>query len=133
MANTFRFRLLTPERIILDEEVEKVFTVSDDGEVEFLANHAPSIISTKICETSYFDTSGNKAVIFTNDGVINFRNNQLVFCCDSAEFEEEIDEARAVASKERAEKRLKDTEKNDAIRAKAALNRAVERLRILKK
>lgn len=132
MAKTFRFKLLTPEKKIVDEDVEKVFTLSEDGEIEFLANHAPILISTKVCATSYIDSLGNKKEVFTNEGVINIRDNELVFCCDSAELKEDIDLDRALAAKERAEKRLKDKDKNDSIRAEASLRRALVRLKMIK-
>lgn len=132
MAKTFKIKILTPSRLVIEEEVEKAFTNTANGNVEFLADHAPIILSTVPCITTLYDLNGNKKELFTSKGVINMKNNELVFCCGSAEFPEEIDLSRAESAKERAEKRLKEPSKFDAARAQAALARSLVRLDLKK-
>lgn len=130
MAQTFKVKILTPSKVAMDEEVEKVFTKTTAGNIEFLPGHAPIILSTIPCVTVVYDGNGNKRELFTSKGVINISNKELTFCCDAAETSEEIDLDRAKAAKERAENRIKDSSKNDVRRAKAALARAMVRIEL---
>ena len=60
-------------------------------------------------------------------------NNVLSVLAESAERAQDIDEARAIAAKERAEKRLAEKDSSiDQVRAHAALSRAIARLQIIK-
>jgi F-type H+-transporting ATPase subunit epsilon len=40
---TFPARLITPERVLLDEEVQAVMLRTDDGDATFLPGHTPLI------------------------------------------------------------------------------------------
>lgn len=131
MANTFKLRILTPSKVEVDEEVEKVFTETTTGKIQFLSNYAPSIMSTKTCITEYV-VNGEKKALFTANGVINLKNNELILCCDAAENPDEIDLNRAEEAMQRAENRLKDSSKIDIARAKAALVRAMVRIDVKK-
>lgn len=128
MANTLKLRILTPSKVEVDAEVLKVFTETITGKVQFLANHAPIIMSTRPCITEYEDVNGDKKALFTSKGVINLSKNELVLCCDAAENPDEIDLSRAEEAKARAEKRLKDRSNIDVARAEAALARAMMRI-----
>jgi F-type H+-transporting ATPase subunit epsilon len=128
MAKTFKLKILSLEKVVLEEEVEKVFVKTADGELEILCNHASIIVSTIPCVTVIFDKDGKKIELATSKGVINMANNELTFCLGSAELAEEIDLDRAIDSKERAEERIKDSSKYDIIRAKMSLERAITRI-----
>ena len=97
MAKTFKLKILSLEKVVLEEEVEKVFVKTAGGDVEILCDHAPIIVSTIPCVTVIIDKDGNKIEIATSKGVINMVNNELTFCLDSAELAEEIDLDRAKA------------------------------------
>lgn len=132
MAKTFRLKVITPSKMVINEEVEKVFVKTVNGIVEFLPNHAPIIMSTVPSVTVYYDKEGNKKELFTSRGVINLNNNEIMFCSDAAEFAEEIDLDRAEKAKERAENRIKESSKFDVARAQAALARAMVRIDLKK-
>ena len=132
MAKALKLNILTPSKVVIDQEVQSVFTESYNGKVEFLANHAPIILSTITGVTEYLDIAGQRKKLFTSKGIINLKNNELVLCCDAAEYPEEIDLERARRAKERAEKRLQDKSKIDVARAEAALNKALIRISLKK-
>ena len=60
MAKTFILKILTPSKMVINEEVEKVFVNTVNGAVEFLPNHAPIIMSTVPSGTIFYDKAGNK-------------------------------------------------------------------------
>lgn len=128
MAKTFKLKILSLDRVVLEEQVEKVFSKTINGELQFLCDHAPIIISTIPCVTVIIDSEGNKIEMATSKGIINMIDNELSFCLDSAELEEEIDLDRAIASKKRAEERIQDSSKYDIARAKLSLVRAITRI-----
>ena len=132
MAKTFILKILTPSKMVVNEEVEKVFVNTINGMVEFLPNHAPIIMSTVPSVTVFYDKVGTKKELFTSRGVINLSNNEIMFCSDAAELVEDIDLARAEEAKGRAEERLKDSSKFDVARAQAALIRANIRIGLKK-
>lgn len=132
MARTFNIKILTPSKVIFEGEIKKAFTKTLEGDIQFLSNHAPIIVSTISCITRVEDVNGTEYEFFTSKGICNFSNNTLLFCCDQAEKEEEIDEERAIEAKKRAKERLKEPNKYDTQRAKESLLRAQLRT-ILKK
>ena len=132
MAKTFKLKIITLDKIVVDKEIEKLFTKTAYGEIEFLPGYAESIISTIPCITKICDENGSIEEVFTSKGIINIKNNELTFLCDAAEYPEEIDFERAEKAKERAENRLLEKEKYDVKRAEAALQRAIVRLSLKK-
>ena len=133
MAKTFKIKILTLGKIVMDSEIEKLFITSASGGVEILANHADSIFSTIPSITRIIDVDGNEQVLFTSRGVMNIKNNNVTLCCDSAEYKSDIDLERAEKSKERAERRINAQDKYNIDRAKEALLRAELRIKIMNK
>ncbi|MGG7076374.1 ATP synthase F1 subunit epsilon [Clostridium sardiniense] len=131
MANTFKLKIMTPDKVKIDEEVLSLTTKTSEGKFEILANHASIVVNTVPCVTEVTKANGEKIQVATSVGIIGFKNNELNFCCRSAETKEELDSGRAEEAKQRAEKRLSD-EKFDQERAKAALDRALARLELKK-
>ena len=131
MSKTFVLKILTPEKVVLSLEAEKVLTIAGSGDIEFMPDHEPTIVNTIPCVTKYTDSEGNSKALFTSKGVVSFSNNELTFCCESAELPEEIDIQRASEAKRRAEERLND-QKYDKNRAEYALIKANVRMHLKK-
>lgn len=132
MANTFLLRIITPNREVYNEEVEKIILRSADGEFQVLANHQNAIVSTIPCIARFKDANGIDKELFISKSLVQINKNEMVISSDAAEFEEDVDVARAEEAMRRAENRLKDPETYNKVRAEAAFLRAKQRL-ILKK
>ena len=130
MSSTFKITIVSPGKNLLEFEGESLVTSTIDGEIEFKANHAPIIVST-IPATTKIISDNNKEILFTSSGIVYIKNNEVKFCCDSAEKDSEIDRERALKSKERAEKRLNKQQNIDIERAKRSLARANARIKTL--
>ena len=128
MSKTFKITIVASGKEPIEFQGEALITSTKDGKVEFKANHTPIIAST--IPTKTIIVNGNvREEVFTSSGIIYIKNNELKFCCDAAEKSSDIDRDRALKSKERAEKRLKEKEDNiDVERAKRALARANARI-----
>ena len=128
MSKTFKITIVTPGKEPIDFEGEALITSTKEGKVEFKANHAPIITST-VPTTTIIVNGSTREEVFTSSGIVYIKNNELKFCCDAAEKSSDIDRDRALKSKERAEKRLKENNNNiDIERAKRALARANARI-----
>jgi F-type H+-transporting ATPase subunit epsilon len=47
MAETFKFELVSPERLLISEEVEQVLVPGSEGDFTMLARHAPLLTSLR--------------------------------------------------------------------------------------
>ena len=128
MANNYTLRILTPDRVMYEGEASRTLITTAMGGLDFYAGHAPIVVITVPGKTAFYDASGTEKILFTSEGVASFEDNELTFCCDSAEWPEEIDVARAEKAKERAEARLGDGSNFDKERAEMSLQRAIIRL-----
>ena len=130
MSNTFKITIVSPGKMPIELEGEALITSTIDGRIEFRANHAPIIVST-VPTTTTIINGDSKEELFTSFGIVYAKNNELKFCCDTAEKSFEIDKDRALKSKERAEERLKEKKNVDIERAERALARANARIKTL--
>lgn len=128
MAKILKLEVVTPEKKILDEEVQSVVVPAPEGSLGILPNHAPLITSLLPGHVKYRQ-DGKQNILVVSGGFLELSNNKVTILADSAERPEDIDRARAQAAKERAEARLKKpTPDIDILRAEMALQRALARL-----
>jgi F-type H+-transporting ATPase subunit epsilon len=128
MANTFLLKIVTPSHEVYNGEVEKVLLKATDGEFEVLANHANLIASTIPSIVKFKDAKENDNELFISRALVQVGNNEMIISSDAAEFEEDVDVARAEEAMRRAENRLKNPERYNKVRAEAALLRAKQRI-----
>ncbi|SHK63691.1 ATP synthase F1 subcomplex epsilon subunit [Clostridium cavendishii DSM 21758] len=129
----FKLTIITPEKEVYSGNAKKLKTVNSYGEFEILSNHADFITSTVPAITTLEDEKGDILTLFTSQGVLNFKDQQLTFCVDSAEHSEEIDVERAQKAMERSKERLSHNKDTDVKRAELALARAMTRLKYVQK
>jgi F-type H+-transporting ATPase subunit epsilon len=129
LADGLKLSINTPERNFYHGEVKELKTNSLNGSIEILSKHIPMITVLKPSVTIFIDVEGKTNKAFTSQGILKVEGNEVRILCDAAEWPEEIDEQRAIASKTRAEERLKNKEGTDVKRAESALYRALVRLR----
>lgn len=130
---TFNLNVVAPNGQILDKEVEFVVLPSDEGELGILANHAPLIAGLQPGVMRYTE-DGKVNKISVCGGFVEVVNNKVTVLANTAEKAEKIDIERALAAKERAEKRLQERDSSvDVLRAEMALKRAITRLRTVGK
>lgn len=126
----FLLEVVTPDKSVVKEEVDMAICPGSEGEFGVLPNHVSLLSALKIGPLRY--TNGDRQeTVFVSGGFVDVNNNVCSVLAESAERADDIDEARAMAAKERAEQRL--AAKNDELdeyRAEMALKRALMRLQI---
>ncbi|NLB42519.1 MAG: ATP synthase F1 subunit epsilon [Clostridiales bacterium] len=125
----FQLRIISVEHVFFEGEVEKVILKGSEGEFAILSNHMPLTSTLVEGEIKIFLKDKETRIGTLMGGFVKIVKNDTVILTDAAEWPEEIDVERALAAKERAEKRLKESQTNTT-RAEASLRRAIVRLKI---
>lgn len=132
MAGTIKLEIVTPENIVVSEDVQIVAAPGVLGEFGVLIGHTPFMTGLKTGTIRFTDASGNPDCVFVSGGFAEALPNKVTVLAESAERRCDIDVGRAKAAMERAKQRLsqeRSREDIDFTRAKAALERALERLK----
>jgi len=134
MADTFTLELVTPLRQVMRETVSEAHIPVSGGYVGVLPGHTPVLAEMGNGELTY--TAGNRVHSCTAmGGFVEILADRVIVLADAAERAEEIDVARAKASRDRAQKRLANANDPnvDWKRAQASLERAQVRLQVSEK
>jgi F-type H+-transporting ATPase subunit epsilon len=129
MAGNITLEVVTPEKVVVSEEVQIAVAPGSLGEFGVLIGHTTFLTTPGTIH--YTGADGGQKYIFASGGFAEALPDKLTVLAESAEMRRDIDTGRAKAAMERAQKRLeKETEDIDFARAKAALERAVHRIRL---
>ena len=129
MASKILLELVTPERLLLSEEVDEVVAPGFEGEFGVLPEHTQYLAILNIGLLRYRKGSETR-VIALGGGFAEVTPERVVVMAETAERAEEIDVERARRARERAEAALKEITLDDETYAKAyaALQRALVRM-----
>jgi F-type H+-transporting ATPase subunit epsilon len=124
---TMQVEVVSPEKVLFSGEATQVITRTlGGGEIAFLPGHAPFLGALVENHTRIFLAEGNVMDVAVHGGFVQVANNKVSILSDVAELGEQIDRARALAAKERAEDQLRHS--SDDTDATGALARAHARL-----
>lgn len=131
-----KFKIVTPEKIIYENDIFQASIPTQEGEVTILPNHVPLISVLKAGELRFKDAQGEQSMAVSG-GFLEVRGkNQIVVLADYAQRVADIDIAQVEEAKKRAEEQmanLKHTENIDFAKLQAAIDREVNTLKIAKK
>ena len=108
-----KFEIVTPERVVLKEDVVQVSVPTKTGEITVLPNHIPLISSLQAGVIYIKKIGGQEDVMSVSGGFIEVLKNKVVILADTAERAEELDESRIDEARQRAEESLKDMREFD--------------------
>ena len=128
---TLQLEVVTPDKTVVSGEVEMAVCPGVEGEFGVLPKHVSLLSALKIGGLRYKVAGGTEEHVFISGGFADVNNDVLTVLAESAELAQDIDTARAMAAKERAEQRIAShDEQIDSVRAEAALHRALIRLQL---
>ncbi|MDE5588743.1 MAG: ATP synthase F1 subunit epsilon [Acetatifactor sp.] len=131
-SNSFLLRIITPERLFYENQVNMVEFNTTEGEIGVLPGHVPLTVIVKPGILDITEPEGDK-VAALHAGFAEILPERVTILAEVIEWPEEIDEERAQAARERAEERLRSkTSETDLARAETALQRAVARIQALR-
>jgi F-type H+-transporting ATPase subunit epsilon len=134
MAEKITLRVVTPSRLVLDEEVDEVTAPGALGEFGVLPNHTAFLTLLEPGEMSY-KQGAVKHYLAVSGGYAEVLDNVMTVLAPAAEFAPEIDTERARQAKDTAEKRMGELnyEDKEFNSAEAALRWANARLQVANK
>jgi F-type H+-transporting ATPase subunit epsilon len=124
-------QIVTPERLVVQEDVEYVLLPGTEGYLGVLPGHTPLLTSLKIGEIQY-RRQGLVRYLAVSWGFGEVLPDQVTVLADLAERPEEIDVAAARAASESALVSLKTPDANFVLQ-QAALEQALVRLQVASK
>ncbi|MBL3399491.1 F0F1 ATP synthase subunit epsilon [Staphylococcus pasteuri] len=128
--NTLSLEIVTPNGSIYErDDVELAVLQTTAGEMGVMNGHIPTVSALKTGYVKVNFHNGNEYVA-VSDGFVEVRQHQLSIIVQTAETATEIDVERAKLAKARAESHLDNDDNSDINRAKRALERANNRLRV---
>ena len=131
MAEKIRLKLVTPSRLLLDEEVDEVTAPGALGEFGVLPKHISFLTLLEVGEMSY-KQGGERHHLALSGGYAEVLDEVMTVLANAGEYADEIDIERARAARERAEKRMAELSQEDKefAAAEVALRRALVRLQV---
>lgn len=129
-AKTFHLSIKTPEKSFYDGPVEEIVIETPDGQIGILPGHA---VMAAACTAGAMTikVDGQEKKAFLSEGFVDINQTKVVILADTAEWPEEIDVNRAKRAEQRALERLQgQLSHQDFVRSRAALQRALSRLKV---
>jgi len=135
IPRTFLLEVVTPQRLVVSEEVEEVIAPGAEGYFGVLGGHLPFMTTLKFGELTYRRARGEERHLAVSWGYAEVLPTQVIVLAEAAERAEEIDTARAGVARDRALTRVGKLGDStvDFVRAHEALTRALTRLEVAAK
>ena len=123
--------IVTPERQVFSEEVDSVVCPGIEGELGVLPHHAPLLTTLGVGELR-IRRGGEEESFAIAGGFLQVRPDKVVVMAETADMASEIDIEKAQDARKEAERALAEgfEEPADLARARAALQRALLRIRV---
>ena len=128
----FKLRIITPDRVFYEGDIEMVEFNTTEGEVGVLPGHIPMTVVVKPGILTITEAEETKEAAL-HSGFAEILPEGVVILAEVVEWPSEIDLERAEEAKERAEERIREQAPGtDMVRAEAALLRSIARISVLK-
>ena len=129
---SFKLHIATPEKDFFDGEAECVIMATPFGEIGVLPGHVPSLVALSAAPIR-IQQAGLWKEAALSGGFAEITNDRVTILADSAEWPEEIEVARALEAKRRAEERIMAMHSGvEYMRTLVALQRALTRISVAK-
>jgi len=124
--------IVSAEEKIFSGNVKNIIAAAMMGEVGIYPKHTPMITPLKPGEVKIITEEGEEQLFFISGGILEVQPNTVTVLADTAIRGEDLDEAKAVESKKRAEEALSDkSDKIDVAKALADLAQASAQIKMI--
>ena len=128
MADTFTFELVSPERLLISEDVASVVVPGSEGDFQVLPNHAPVLSTLRPGLLDVVLPGGKERRIFVRGGFAEAGPDSLTVLAQTAIDSADLNKAALAQEIRNAEEDVTDA-KDDAARDKAQGN--LDRLKLI--
>lgn len=132
MSHFLKLQIITPKKIVLQDEVSSISVSSSTGEITILHNHAP-LFSLLIEGVVKIKKENQESFYSIGGGYLETTGKEANILVSRAYHQDEIDEEAVKKAKENAEKLLKESKtKEERHEAIATLRRSLIDLKVLR-
>ncbi|MFO7278631.1 MAG: F0F1 ATP synthase subunit epsilon [Pseudomonadota bacterium] len=134
MAETIHVDIVSAEGEIFSGPARMVFAPASEGEVGIAPRHAPLLTLLKAGEVRVQTPDGEEHFFFVGGGALEIQPRKVTVLADTALRARDLDEAAALAAKQRAEEALREkVSKIEQAEALAELARAAAQLKVIER
>jgi len=129
MSEKLILNIVTPEKLLVSEEVDQVNVPGSEGDMGILYDHTPILTNLRSGQLSY-EKDGETIALVVSGGYLEVTDNRVTILAETGEFVHEIDRERAERAQAQAEELLGKTDlsEEEFIEAQKKLFRAIARL-----
>jgi len=132
MAHTINVDIVSAEGEIFSGEAAMVFVPAVQGEIGIAPRHAPLLTALKAGEVRVQTPDGEEHDFYVGGGMLEIQPQRVTVLADTALRAKDLDEAAALAARQRADEMLRERGEEISIAdAEAEVARAVEQLRTI--
>ena len=132
--HTIHVDIVSAEGEIFSGAAKMVFVPASQGDIGIAPRHAPLLTLLKAGEVRVQTPDGQEQFFYVGGGALEIQPKKVTVLADTALRAKDVDEAAALAAKQRAEEALKGKiDKLEMAEAQAELLRAAAQLRLLEK
>ena len=134
MANTIHVDIVSAEGQMFSGEASMVFVPGSQGELGIAPRHAPLLTTLKPGEVRVQIEGQEEQSFYVGGGALEVQPHLVSILADTAARARDLDEAAALAAKQRAEEAVRGrADKLELAEAQAELARAVAQLRAIER
>jgi F-type H+-transporting ATPase subunit epsilon len=134
MANTIQVDIVSAEGEIFSGPATMVFVPGSQGELGIAPRHAPLLTTLKPGEVRVQSEGHEEQSFYVGGGALEVQPHLVTVLADTAARAKDLDEAAAVAARQRAEEAVRDRkDKVELAEAQAELARAVAQLKAIER
>jgi len=128
------FEIVTPEKVVLKQEVLQLTVPTKMGEITILPNHIPLISALQPGVIEIKNQDNKIETMAVSGGFIEVLPDKVVILADTAERAADIDEARAEEARKKAENTMKEKREDvDFAAVTAKIEKEFARIRAVKR
>ena len=129
MSEKLILSIVTPEKLLVSEEVDQVNVPGSEGDMGILYDHTPILTNLRSGQLSY-EKDGETIALVVSGGYLEVTDNRVTILAETGEFVHEIDRERAERAQAKAEELLgkADLSEEEFTETQKKLFRAIARL-----
>lgn len=115
MAKTLQCEIVSAEQPLFSGAVKMIIATGSDGELGILPGHTPLISRIRPGTVKIVSPEGEESNIFVAGGILEVQPGTVTVLSDTAIRAEDLDEAKALEARQKAEEALKGAKTKDDI------------------
>jgi len=129
---TYKLEVVSAESHLFSGDVQRIRVTGSEGELGIYPGHAPLLTTIKPGMIRIVKQDSQEEYIYLSGGILEVQPKIVTVLADTAIRGQDLDEARALESKRRAEERIHSSHGDvDFAQASAELSKAIAKLRVI--